>query len=79
MRMFDLDYETRCTCIILQEFLTPEFARRALEIHKKRRYLAIRPQRNERYSQLQRYTAIAQGKDWDKDRNAKLVWLKSDE
>lgn len=58
--------------ILLSKWLTPSFARRYLRIHEQRPMLG--ESLRDGYSQVDRYRAIAAGRDWDSSRSAKLEW-----
>lgn len=58
--------------ILLSKWLTPDFAKKYLKRHEKRSVLANHCING--YSQVDRYRAIAAGRDWDNSRNAKLEW-----
>jgi hypothetical protein len=56
--------------IVLPSWLTPAFAKQKL----RRGGLANKPRRGEKFSQVVRYRAIVQRRDWDAERDWALVW-----
>jgi len=68
--------------IVLPAWLTPGYARRWLKRQEglkdgQRAVLATRPKAGQYYSQMERYAAIAEQRDWNADRGYRLVWRES--
>jgi len=59
--------------ILLPKWLTPRFASKYARRHEKRGHVLGESMRDG-YSQADRYRAIAQRRDWNLKRGAKLRW-----